>query len=1119
MAVSPSVINKIKWVLFQRLEPDPTAGVLWAKPVGDTFSFLVYDDGTWKDIGDTVGLVIPEISTSISAFTNDAGYLTAVDLSGYSTTEEMNAAIAAAIPTVFGASGNGHKSGLVPDPGITAGTTKYLREDAQWIELATTNDVNNLQPPSGELDPQTWKDEEWAAITDEYPTENSENLVESGGVYSMVKPVSDKVETMAMETSDFTPTTKKRYETGHANDITYSLSNGVLTVTTEKQLTQGHRLGVNLPTDFIEGVEYIIRCHISGQWSANNNNGSVTICLFNDLTRDVHSNVRSTWVAGEGDIEFKFTYGSGENQIKPRYIGIYALNTTKSLYYVGDTVSISNITVTSLRYNLGERVGDLERVVTTAENEQWYIRNIQSVAFTDSGSVIDAREKIEVDGEEVDNPDFGNVIATENTPLCATAFIPLMGCDKFDLTLFSAINSSAEENVGVIDVGGLVAYDANKQPVKSLMIVSGDSSTAVAKFEFEREADMEYIRFFDSSNTLKVYNGGGINLYYKAKSIRDSLMNGSNLIVHTQQYIVASKGVNVNTGAYNIKNFGHGIIKVAGYRYLKLTSRILNSTENLNAGAVAFDSSGNIIDIIYRICAASGSKYSFDILYEIPANAENVAFTFYNEHVGDTLTATLYLTNDDFRKMTFNITDNLNMNELNNGLRIWDYKTLAMRMKYKNAGLTDTSTIRLLHFSDIHSDKAAGIFIKDVLGELTGITDGIINTGDVVYTAIGEGSGATKDFNYFEMDLAEISMFVNGNHDSAKGSNSSDINTNFWTNADGVKSTVAETVAASHEFSFNKYFADYIEGWGVTMPTGYDDPDSPYYQACYWHKDYKKVNSVPGLRVIGVDCMYRFDGILAKDGNGDFIIDPNTGMLQIATNGGGMAKQTTEQETWLYNKLMETLDPNNAMYGAHVVVICHYALSKAAMRTEVDLEPFVTEQNVKSLNPDFGKNIGSGIVVNHRTNDVVNYNSSYSGAGWDDLDVRFSMLNRVLSSNSYGYTNGNVNNMGDIIQKFIDNNGKFVAWICGHHHADAIFYPEAYPDILNIVINQAGGLRAHRETRPGGTLDRIAANLYTIDTDASLIKILRVGVEQDQYGRSKKYLVYDYANRKVISEG
>lgn len=36
------------------------------------------------------------------------------------------------VPTVMGASGSGHKGGLVPDPGSTAGTTKYLREDGTW---------------------------------------------------------------------------------------------------------------------------------------------------------------------------------------------------------------------------------------------------------------------------------------------------------------------------------------------------------------------------------------------------------------------------------------------------------------------------------------------------------------------------------------------------------------------------------------------------------------------------------------------------------------------------------------------------------------------------------------------------------------------------------------------------------------------------------------------------------------------------------------------------------------------------------------------------------------------------------------------------------------------------
>ncbi|MBO5604918.1 MAG: hypothetical protein J5915_05995 [Acidaminococcaceae bacterium] len=37
--------------------------------------------------------------------------------------------------SVFVKSGSGAKAGLVPSPGTTAGTTKFLREDATWQEM------------------------------------------------------------------------------------------------------------------------------------------------------------------------------------------------------------------------------------------------------------------------------------------------------------------------------------------------------------------------------------------------------------------------------------------------------------------------------------------------------------------------------------------------------------------------------------------------------------------------------------------------------------------------------------------------------------------------------------------------------------------------------------------------------------------------------------------------------------------------------------------------------------------------------------------------------------------------------------------------------------------------
>jgi len=46
------------------------------------------------------------------------------------------------IPSVMGASGSNHAPGLVPDPGSTAGTTKFLREDGTWAKISGNNNEN-----------------------------------------------------------------------------------------------------------------------------------------------------------------------------------------------------------------------------------------------------------------------------------------------------------------------------------------------------------------------------------------------------------------------------------------------------------------------------------------------------------------------------------------------------------------------------------------------------------------------------------------------------------------------------------------------------------------------------------------------------------------------------------------------------------------------------------------------------------------------------------------------------------------------------------------------------------------------------------------------------------------
>lgn len=63
--------------------------------------------------------------------TQTANYVFAGPTSGSAAVPTFRALVPADYP-VFGASGSSHAQGAVPDPGSTAGTTRYLREDGTW---------------------------------------------------------------------------------------------------------------------------------------------------------------------------------------------------------------------------------------------------------------------------------------------------------------------------------------------------------------------------------------------------------------------------------------------------------------------------------------------------------------------------------------------------------------------------------------------------------------------------------------------------------------------------------------------------------------------------------------------------------------------------------------------------------------------------------------------------------------------------------------------------------------------------------------------------------------------------------------------------------------------------
>ena len=85
-----------------------------------------------------------------------ANYVFAGPASGSAAAPTFRQLVGADIP-VFGASGSSHSQGGVPDPGASAGTTRYLREDGTWAaptgsgSLAGDSDVSIASPANNQL--------------------------------------------------------------------------------------------------------------------------------------------------------------------------------------------------------------------------------------------------------------------------------------------------------------------------------------------------------------------------------------------------------------------------------------------------------------------------------------------------------------------------------------------------------------------------------------------------------------------------------------------------------------------------------------------------------------------------------------------------------------------------------------------------------------------------------------------------------------------------------------------------------------------------------------------------------------------------------------------------------
>ena len=105
-----------------------------------------------------------------------------------------------------------------------------------------------------------------------------------------------------------------------------------------------------------------------------------------------------------------------------------------------------------------------------------------------------------------------------------------------------------------------------------------------------------------------------------------------------------------------------------------------------------------------------------------------------------------------------------------------------------------------------------------------------------------------------------------------------------------------------------------------------------------------------------------------------------------------------------------------------------------------------------------------------------------------------------------------------VVDDFISGGGKFICWIGGHTHLDYFGLVPSHPNQMQIMVDKAGDYDAYvEEARIVDTKSQDAFNIFVVDTNLGLVKVVRIGCDTDMFEQTKKAFCYDYRNKVLIS--
>ena len=271
--------------------------------------------------------------------------------------------------------------------------------------------------------------------------------------------------------------------------------------------------------------------------------------------------------------------------------------------------------------------GNIDTLSGTVNAIQFSTRTTYAFfVYDEPGKVIDARTASDT---------YGQAITCANS-MCVTGFIPLMGATKIKV---KAMVTSADPDV--YGIAGMVAYDAERNPVGVVQAVTQGDSTTYEDVVWTVSNNAEYIRFSLTITNTNLNAIAPVQLIYDINDVLDYVKEDSLLLIETANISTSFGGWVVNPSSSNYNkhaapgNLRYNKINVSNVDYVGASfANALKSNNYNNYGCLFVDSDDNVIENVCHVGVSSsttdtGNKYS---VFKVPTGAQYLKATFYGNN-------------------------------------------------------------------------------------------------------------------------------------------------------------------------------------------------------------------------------------------------------------------------------------------------------------------------------------------------------------------------------------------------------------------------------------------------------------------------------------------------------